>query len=49
METKNGGLKKNWDSFHNTLGGVEKIQDGSRCHGNQDAKNVKFKPYSISF
>jgi hypothetical protein len=26
--------------------GVEKIQNG---HGNQGAKNVKFKPYSGSF
>jgi hypothetical protein len=26
--------------------GVEKNQNGDRCHGNQDAKNVKFKPYS---
>jgi hypothetical protein len=29
--------------------GVEKIQNGGRCHGNQGAKNVKFKPYSGSF
>jgi hypothetical protein len=26
--------------------GVEKIQNGGRCHGNQGAKNVKFTPYS---
>jgi hypothetical protein len=25
--------------------GVEKIQNGGRCHGSQGAKNVKFKPY----
>jgi ribosomal protein L35AE/L33A len=24
--------------------GVEKIQNGGRCHGNQGAKNVKFTP-----
>jgi hypothetical protein len=24
--------------------GFEKIQIGSRCHGNQGAKNVKFTP-----
>jgi hypothetical protein len=29
--------------------GVEKIQNGDRGHGNQGAKNVKFKPYSGSF
>jgi hypothetical protein len=29
--------------------GVETIQNGDRCHGNQGAKNVKFKPYSGSF
>jgi hypothetical protein len=29
--------------------GVEKIQNGGRCHGNQGAKNVKFTPYSWSF
>ena len=23
--------------------GVEEIQNGGRCHGNQGAKNVKFK------
>jgi hypothetical protein len=26
--------------------GVEKNQNGGRCHGNQGAKNVKFTPYS---
>jgi hypothetical protein len=26
--------------------GVEKIQNGGRCHGSQGAKNVKFTPYS---
>jgi ABC-type multidrug transport system fused ATPase/permease subunit len=25
------------------------FQNGHRCHGNQGAKNVKFKPYSGSF
>jgi hypothetical protein len=30
------------------FGGVEKFQNGSRCHGNQDAKNVKFTPNSGS-
>jgi hypothetical protein len=30
-------------------GGVEQIQNGGRFHGNQDAKNVKFTPYSGSF
>jgi hypothetical protein len=29
--------------------GIEKIQNGGRCHGNQGAKNVKFKPYSGPF
>jgi hypothetical protein len=29
--------------------GVGKNQNGSRCHGNQGAKNVKFTPYSGSF
>jgi hypothetical protein len=29
--------------------GVEQIQNGGRCHGNQGAKNIKFKPYSGSF
>jgi hypothetical protein len=29
--------------------GVEKIQNGSHCHGNQGAKNVNGKPYSGSF
>jgi hypothetical protein len=29
--------------------GLKKIQNGGRCHGNQGAKNVKFKPYSGSF
>jgi hypothetical protein len=24
------------------VGGVEQIQNGGRCHGNQGAKNVKF-------
>jgi hypothetical protein len=24
--------------------GVEKIQNGGRCHGNQGEKNVKFTP-----
>jgi iron-sulfur cluster repair protein YtfE (RIC family) len=28
---------------------VEKIQNGDRCHGNEGAKNVKFKLYSRSF
>jgi hypothetical protein len=28
------------------FGGVEKIQNGGCCHGNQGAKNVKFKPYT---
>jgi hypothetical protein len=28
------------------FGGLKKIQNGSRCHGNQGAKNVKFTPYS---
>jgi hypothetical protein len=31
-----------------TFGGVEKIQNGGRCHGNQGVKNVKRKPYSGS-
>jgi hypothetical protein len=57
METKKGGLKKLLDSFHQTrnihrsvwqLLGVEQIQNGGRCHGNQGAKNVKRKPYSGS-
>ena len=29
--------------------GVENNQNGGRYHGNQGAKNVKFKPYSGSF
>jgi hypothetical protein len=29
--------------------GVEKIQNGSRCHGNQGAKNVKFTPNFTNF
>jgi hypothetical protein len=29
--------------------GVGKIKNGGCCHGNQGAKNVKFKPYSGSF
>jgi cytochrome c553 len=29
--------------------GVEQIQNGGRCHGNQGAKNVKLTPYSGSF
>jgi hypothetical protein len=29
--------------------GVEKIQNGGRCHGNQGAKNIKFTLYSGSF
>jgi hypothetical protein len=45
METKMGGLKKNLDSFW----GGKQIQNGGRCHGNQGAPNVKFKPYSGSF
>jgi hypothetical protein len=57
METKKGGFKQLLDSFHQTrnihrsvwqLLGVEKIQNGGRCHGNQGAKNVKRKPYSGS-
>jgi hypothetical protein len=31
------------------LFGVGKIQNGSRCHGNQDAKNVKFTPNFTKF
>jgi cytochrome c553 len=31
------------------LGGVEKIQNGGRCHGNQGAKNVKFTPNLTNF
>jgi len=31
------------------FGGVEKIQNGGHCHGNQGAKNVKFTPNSGSF
>jgi hypothetical protein len=30
-------------------GGVEKIQNGGRCHGNQGAKNVKFTPNFTNF
>jgi hypothetical protein len=29
--------------------GVEQIQNGGHCHGNQGAENVKFTPYSGSF
>jgi hypothetical protein len=29
--------------------GLKKIQNSGCCHGNQGAKNVKFKPYSGSF
>jgi hypothetical protein len=29
--------------------GVEQIQNGSRCHGNQGAKNVKFTPNFTKF
>jgi ribosomal protein L35AE/L33A len=29
--------------------GVEKIQNGNRCHGNQGAKNVKFTPNFTNF
>jgi hypothetical protein len=29
--------------------GVEKIQNGGRCHGNQGAKNVKFTPNFTNF
>jgi hypothetical protein len=29
--------------------GVEKIQNGGRCHGNQGAKNFKFTPTSQIF
>ena len=31
------------------LGGVEKIQNGGRCHGNQGTKNVKFTPNFTKF
>jgi hypothetical protein len=27
--------------------GVVKIQNGSRCHGNQGAKNIKFTQFNI--
>jgi hypothetical protein len=29
--------------------GVEQIQNGGRCHGNQGAKNVKFTPSFTKF
>jgi hypothetical protein len=29
--------------------GLKKIQNGGHCHGNQDARNVKFTPNSGSF
>jgi hypothetical protein len=29
--------------------GVEQIQNGSHCHGNQGAKNVKFTPNFTNF
>jgi hypothetical protein len=29
--------------------GVEQIQNGSLCHGNQGAKNVKFTPNYTKF
>jgi hypothetical protein len=31
------------------LGGLKKIQNGGRCHGNQGAKNVKFTPNFTKF
>jgi hypothetical protein len=31
------------------LMGVEQIQNGGRCHGNQGAKNVKFTPNFTNF
>jgi hypothetical protein len=31
------------------FGGLKKIQNGSRCHGNQDAKNVKFTSNFTNF
>ena len=60
IETEKGGFNFLGDFFHQTAWnfvgistivcgsflGVEKIQNG---HGNQGAKNVKFKPYSGSF
>ena len=56
---KKGGFKKKLIPFmkfcrniHRSvwqLLGVEKIQNGSCCHGNQGAKNVKFTPNSGSF
>jgi hypothetical protein len=56
METKKGGFKKNFDSFHQTswnlvglFWGVETIQNDGRCHDNQGANNVKFIPNSRSF
>jgi hypothetical protein len=30
-------------------GGLKKFQNGGRCHGNQDAKNVKFTPNFTNF
>jgi hypothetical protein len=29
--------------------GVEQIQNGGHCHGNQGAKNVKFTPNFTNF
>jgi hypothetical protein len=29
--------------------GIEQIQNGGRCHGNQGAKNVKFTPNAAKF
>jgi hypothetical protein len=56
---KRGDLEKFWNPFmelcrniHRSvwqLLGVEKIQNGSRCHGNQGAKNVKFTPNFTKF
>jgi hypothetical protein len=57
METKQEGfyffssLSSNFIKLCRQLlgGGFEQIQNGSHCHGNQGAKNVKFKPYNGSF